>query len=189
MRSGQTRKKIHSRWAVWPSSRPRRAGGTARHPGGGGGRPRENRAHAFEARGVAGARASRGTSRASRRVVARRVAPSHSPTSRKVGTQTHLRGDRGEVAAVAGVLRQHGGPAGHERVDERHRDTRAFAARSRSDLEDSSFVRFVSTWCLKIATRPATSCLEAVHHTAFARLASRKKRAQNRQGHFPVSKN
>jgi len=152
MRSGQTRKKIHSRWAVWPSSRPRRAGGTARHPGGGGGRPREDRAHALEARGVAGARASRGTSRASRRVVARRVAPSHSPTSRKVGTQTHLRGDRGEVAAVAGVLRQHGGPAGHERVDERHRDTRAFAARSRSDLEDSSFVRFVSTWCLKIAT-------------------------------------
>ena len=191
MRSGQTRKKIHSRWAVWPSSRPRRAGGTARHPGGGGGRPREDRAHALEARGVAGARASRGTSRASRRVVARRVAPSHSPTSRKVGTQTHLRGDRGEVAAVAGVLRQHGGPAGHERVDERHRDTRAFAARSRSDLEDSSFVRFVSTWCLKIAThatRDRRASLRFTTRPSLASSAREKKRAQTARGTFQSAK-
>ena len=187
MRSGQTRKKIHSRWAVWPSSRPRRAGGTARHPGGGGGRPREDRAHALEARGVAGARASRGTSRASRRVVARRVAPSHSPTSRKVGTQTHLRGDRGEVAAVAGVLRQHGGPAGHERVDERHRDTRACVrARSRSDLEEApGACLFVSTWCFsseKIADAgDPSSTLRALSASLASRLSVFGTRRKNKK--------
>jgi hypothetical protein len=105
-------------------------GRSARHPRGSGGRPRNARVHALEARGVEGERASRSASRAwgtprdessrdaSRRVILQRVGKMDG---------THLRGDRGEVPAVAGVLRQHGGPAGHERVDERHRDTLAFA--------------------------------------------------------------
>ena len=44
---------------------------------------------------------------------------------RRVGRATHLRGDGGEVPAVARVLREHGRPAGHERVDERHGGVRA----------------------------------------------------------------
>ena len=131
----------------------------------------------------------------SRRVVARRVAPSHSPTSRKVGTQTHLRGDRGEVPAVAGVLRQHGGPAGHERVDERHRDTRAFAARSRSDLEDGACsFRFHVVLLKNRATPPPDGRRERsrVETRRLGTLALAPLQVEKQKklptGHFPVSK-
>jgi hypothetical protein len=86
---------------------------------------------------------------------------------RRVGRATHLRGDGGEVPAVARVLREHGRPAGHERVDERHGGVRASPRPRPLRLRVSDFeaTRHFSPACWfysAVGIRRCWACLSAV---------------------------